>query len=152
MMSTASPEQYVLPTWADDMNMHLPYKGPPFAPFDYFTVPYRAQWFEFPSPSVAQEQVDFFIGRNGRYRDGQFFTSFAAGVFTCLRRLPYGPVRKLSQWDQLSVGLTILLHPTPTDQEIVQAFNRVTFLKNQRRGWFVPHVRDDGSLWLSRDR
>lgn len=75
---------------------------------------------------------------------------YAAGRFICLRRLRYGPVRKLTMWDQMEKGDEFLLHPEPTSEDIRLAMGRADRFRRAGRKDIHPWIRDhDGTLWLT---
>jgi len=138
------------PLWADDMNLW-------FTEDSYAEhvglVPHLWQtlWIEHESSRAARGCLrQPWFSQTKSTADGEWFSFRAIGRFLCVRQLPSGPIRKLSDWEQLDVGRSILWHPEPDDAEVGLAQGRAARLRAQGRGRFDVHHREDGTLWVGR--
>lgn len=72
------------------------------------------------------------------------------GEYIRTRRLIYGPVRSLSDWDQLSVDTPMLLNPAPSPEDIELALNRTKYMRYNRYIRFHTWTDSAGALWVER--
>lgn len=79
----------------------------------------------------------------------QFFSVKRIGGYVRIRRLPDGPVRKLSDWILLQNGDCMLAHPAPTEADLKEADTRIWYLSQKgERGYHL--AIDHGGLWVCR--
>ena len=72
------------------------------------------------------------------------------GGYIRTRRVTNGPVRKLSDWDQLPVSTPMLLNPAPSSDDIEQALNRTKYMWHNRYVRFHTSTDSAGALWVER--
>jgi hypothetical protein len=138
------------PLWADDMNLW-------FTEESYAEhvglVPrlWQTLWMEHEHPRHARSWLrQPWFSQTKPTANGEWFSFRAIDRFLCVRQLPSGPIRKLSDWEQLDVGRSILWHPEADDGAISLAEGRAARLRRQGRGHFDVQHRDDGTLWVTR--
>jgi hypothetical protein len=138
------------PLWADDMNLWFTENS--YA--DHLgCLPqlWQTLWLEHESSRHARSWLRHpWFGRTEPTASGEWFSFRAVDRFLCVRQLPSGPILKLSDWEQLDVGRSILWHPEPNDSAVGLAQGRAARLRAQGRGRFDVQHRDDGTLWVSR--
>lgn len=138
----------LFPTWTDDMNLYttgevtMQTAEPP--------APFQAHWLELRSPEAAKEFLERATKHNGWTRHGYHLSFRQSGRFVCKRRLPCGPVRKLSELDELGVGQSILWNPEATMADLKAGKAQAAALRAKERGEFRWELRDDASLWVAR--
>lgn len=82
----------------------------------------------------------------------EFYSVRRIGRFVRIRRLARGPVRKLSDWHQLSDGDCMLVHPEPTDEDLQRADSRIWYLAQQGARGYHAILDGAGALWICRGR
>ena len=82
--------------------------------------------------------------------DGIYLHVQLVGEYIRTHRLRNGPARKLSDWKQLPAGVSMLLHPAPTCDDVELALNRVRYMRLKGFGNYRSRTDDGGALWLER--
>ena len=139
-------------TWADEMNRRFDERDVPSWSHWRPEFPWQAMWIECESAEYASSLARSMSGKSHLQadEDGLWHCVRVVGRYTCIRCLPSGPIFKLSEWDQLDVGRSIMLHPEPDAETIRLAQVRVGTLRRAGRGSFDLQRRDDGTLWVTR--
>lgn len=83
-------------------------------------------------------------------RQGIHLHVTVVGEYIRTRRLIYGPVRRLSDWDQLPVSTPMLLNPAPSPDDTEQALNRTKYMWYNRYIRFRIWTDTTGALWVER--
>ncbi len=83
-------------------------------------------------------------------KDGMHLHTQVVGLYIRTRRLPEGPVNKLSDWYQLPAGVPMLVNPYPTADDIEKALTRVRYMRNKGCGRFRSWTDESGALWAER--
>jgi hypothetical protein len=140
------------PAWADDMNVWFTENS--YAEHvGWLPRLWQTMWLEHDNPRQALGCLRHpWFSQTKPTADGEWFSFRAIDRFLCVRQLPIGPIRKLSDWEQLDVGRSILWHPEPDDQMITFAEDRAARLRAQGRGHFDVQHREDGTLWVGREK
>jgi len=141
----------LIPTWPNNENVLDVWPG--FNTFPNLAAPslWHAHWLEFKNNTEAIAGANRTPAYEKRpSQQGEWVSRRVAGRFLCMRRLPSGPIMKLSEWEQLEVGMSILWHPEPSASEQDQAKARASYLQGKGRGRFKTQQRADCTLWVSR--
>lgn len=142
----------LFPAWADEMNLWFADCNDDSWAGRVPDLVWLTFWIEFLSAREASSLARSFY-RDYKTRplpDGAWISGRAVDRYICLRRLPTGPIYKLSEWDQLDTGRVILLHPEPSDEDVSLAEGRASRFRREGRGRFDVQHRDDGTLWVTK--
>lgn len=139
------------PSWADSMNLWFDHRDLNGWLGRDPAIPWQTLWIEHDCPVEAQSVARCFrFSKLKPTAAGAWMTARPVDRYVCVRQLPSGPIRKLSEWDQLNIGRSILWHPEPDDSEVERAVGRVNYLKDKGRGAFALAMPHNGSLWVQR--
>lgn len=131
-----------LPQWRDNDSSYL--------------LPGQTEWFG-PSPLDGDEacwlgwheekavRLAELAARRGIHLHVQI-----AGAYVRTHRLREGPTRKLSDWKELPSGVSMLLNPLPTAEDVERAINRARYMRLKDFGHFRSWTDDAGALWAER--
>lgn len=116
----------------------------------------ETEWYG-PHPLDGEEAfwIDLHLNELGRCaklaaRSGIHLHVQVVGEYIRTRRVTNGPVRKLSDWDQLPVSTPMLLNPAPSSDDIEQALNRTKYMWHNRYVRFHTSTDSAGALWVER--
>lgn len=82
--------------------------------------------------------------------EGVHLHTQVVGLYIRTRRLPHGPVKKLSDWYQLPPGVPMLTNPCSTADDVEKARARTRYIQNKGYGRFRSWTDDAGALWVER--
>lgn len=124
----------------------------------YFLQPNETEW-SGPYPEASIDGYWKFEQhlKNERHRsfyaarDEDFFVQVqTVGRYLRMRRLPEGPVKKLSDWKQLTIDVPMLVNPMATRYDYERALSRANYLRDRGFGIFVPWIDEGNGLWVNR--